>query len=92
MDNGKYIIVECRGHEVAILFHPLIQHCDIGITGDSRGKVVSAGSFGVLSNPTDDDPKDIDVVVWGKSVTLKLDNRGEDAAIIKKILRPKSRY
>ena len=92
MDNGKYIIVECRGHEAAIMFSPLISHCDIGTKGDSKGKVISAGFFEVGAISTKKDPKDIGIAVWGKSVTLKLNSRKEDMAIIKKALRPKSPY
>ncbi len=88
MANGKYIIKEIRGEiPVAILFDHLISHCDIGTKGDSRGKDVSAGFFAVAAKPTEDDDKDISVGVWGKSITLKLESRKEDAAIIKKVLR-----
>lgn len=93
MDSGKYIIVKCRGHEVAIVFSPLINHCDIGTKGESEGKVVSAGSFEVYSHPTEDDPNDIDVAVWGQSITLKVSKRRrEDPEIIRKMLRPQQTY
>ena len=89
MECGKYIIVEVRGHEVAILFDPLISHCDIGTCHESRGKRVSAGFFGVTAEPTDEDSKNIDVGVWGKSVTLNIESRkGIDEKLIKKVLRP----
>lgn len=90
MEQGKYIIKEVRGHEVAIVFDPLISHCDIGTRGESRGKTISAGFFGASSAaPTKDDDKAIDVGVWGKSVTLKMKSRPEDAELIKKVLRVK---
>lgn len=88
MDYGKYIIKEVRGHEVAILFHPLISHCDIETRGDSRGKNVAAGFFSV-AGVYEDSECNILVDCWGKSDTLKLKSRGvEDEAIINKMLRP----
>jgi hypothetical protein len=88
MEYGKYIIKEVRGIEVAILFHPLINHCDIGTKGDSRGETVSAGFFTVGAEPTEDDSRDISVSCWGKSVTLDMKSRGEkDEELVKKILR-----
>ncbi len=82
MNDGKYIIQKVRGHEVAILFHPLINHCDIGTCKKSR---ISAGFFrvedaGVIK-------KDIEVFAFGMSESLKLHSRGDtDAALIKKVL------
>ncbi len=90
MDYGKYIIKEVRGIEVAILFDPLISHCDIGTKGDSRGETISAGFFVVKSNPIEDDPDNISVGVWGKSVTLKIDSREEDEKLLKRVLRKES--
>lgn len=87
MDYGKYIIKEVRGIEVAILFDPLISHCDVGTKGDSRGGTISAGFFIVKFNPTDNDPDDISVGVWGKSVTLEIESREEDERLIKRVLR-----
>ncbi len=87
MEYGKYIIKEVRGIEVAILFDLLISHCNIGTRGDSRGETISAGFFVVKSNPTEDDPDDISVGVWGKSVTLKIESREEDERLLKKVLR-----
>ena len=92
MEQGKYIIkkVEVMGREVAILFDPLISHCNIGTKREDKGETVSAGFFDVMSNPTPDDPGNISVGVWGKSVTLKLESRPEeDAKLIKKVLRKK---
>lgn len=87
MEYGKYIIKVIRGVEVAILFDPLISHCDIGTCHESRGETISAGFFGASSAPTDEDNKAICVGVWGKSVTLKMDSRPEDEDLIKKVLR-----
>ena len=88
MRNGKYIIKEVHGHEVAIMFDDLIVHADIGTCHESRGKTVSAGFFGVGAKPRDGDQDDISVSVWGKSESLKLDSRKEDAELLKEVLRP----
>ncbi len=88
MEYGKYIIKEVKGIKVAIMFSPLISHCDIGTKGDSRGKTISAGFFGVSASPTEKDDKAIDVGIWGKSITLKMESRPEDEELIKKVLRP----
>ncbi len=89
-EQGKYIIKELEnGHEVAILFDPLISHCDIGTCKNSRGKTISAGFFDVAAVPTEEDPNGISVGVWGKSVTLKLESRPEDEELIKRVLRKK---
>jgi len=90
MYDGKYIIKEVRGHEVAILFHGVINHCDIGTKGESRGETISAGFFRVQADCDGIDNcsgPDIDVYVWGESVTLKLGSREEDAKLIKQAMR-----
>ena len=88
MEHGKYIIKEVNGIEVAIVFDPLISHCNIGTCKEDRGETISAGFFGASAAPTDEDDKEISVGVWGKSVTLDMKSREEDAALIKKVLRP----
>ena len=85
MEYGKYIIKEIRGIEVAIMFSHLISHCDIGIKGNNK-KAISAGFFGVDPSYDEERPNDVDVYVWGKSVTLKIDSRPEDAELIRKVL------
>ena len=88
MDWGKYIIIEVRGIECAIVFDPLISHCDIGTKGDSRGKIVAAGMFEVGAEKSEYDSNDISVCVFGKSVTLELESRkGQDERLIKRVLR-----
>ena len=52
MDYGKYIIKEVRGHEVAIMFDLLIDHCDMG----TKEEVISAGFFVVGAKATENDP------------------------------------
>ncbi len=87
MNYGKYIIKEIMGHEVAILFNPLINHCDIGTCKESRGETVSAGFFIAFAEPSEQDNKDIGVEVFGKSETLKLESRPEDEKLVKQVLR-----
>lgn len=83
MEYGKYIIVEERGHEVAIVFDSLIQHNSF-----SSVKIISAGFFrieiifdSVLINYA------FEVITFGESISLKLKPRKEDAALITKILK-----
>lgn len=85
MECGKYIIVKQNTIEVAILFDSLLVHADM-----ARGfKSVSAGFFGASSKSTEKDPDDIDVEVWGKSETLKMEVRkGKDERLIKRVIRP----
>lgn len=74
--------------EVAILFDAAISHCDIGTCKDSRGITISAGFFAVSAEPTENDPNDISVGVFGESVTLKLKVRKDkDERLLKKVLR-----
>lgn len=87
MEYGKYIIKEVRGCQVAILFSHLISHCDIGTKGDSRGETISAGFFTVFADPTKDDSQNINVHVFGKSTTLKLETGKDDSLYIKRVLR-----
>lgn len=94
MDSGKYIIVEQGGSEAPeapILFCNFIDHSKIA-EPFPRSLVISAGQFDVGAEPTEKDPNDISVGVYGKSTTLKLKSRKEDAEIIKKLLRPPSPY
>ena len=87
MQDGKYIIKKVRGHEVAVLFHPLINHCDIGTCKESRGETVSAGFFQVRVVREYSDGPTIDVSVHGRSLSLDLNSRGDvDAALIRKVL------
>jgi len=87
MDYGKYIIVEEKGHEVAVMFDCLIEHGNF-ITLFRYEKIKSAGFFAVGAEPTQEDSNNIDVDVWGKSVSLNIEARkGEDEKLIKKVLR-----
>jgi hypothetical protein len=86
--QGKYIIKVVRGHEVAILFDSLINHCDIGTCKDSRGETVAAGFFAACGRPTSNDERDISVSAFGKSESLEIKSRGDiDEPLIKKVLR-----
>jgi len=85
MDYGKYIIVEERGHEVAVLFNCLIEHQSLSL---AFCNIVSAGFFEVGAEPNKEDSRDIGVSVWGKSVSLNIEARkGTDEKLIKDVLR-----
>ena len=86
MDYGKYIIIEMRGVEVAIIFDSIIAHSDF-CNSFHKDRVKSAGFFSVKSTPNENDPEDISVGVWGKSTTLKISSRTEDKNLIKRVLR-----
>ena len=83
MFKSKYIIFEFMGSEYPVLFPSWIDHCRM--VGDRT--VASAGMFEVGAEPTEKDNKDISVWAGGKSVTLKIDSRPQDAAMIKRMLR-----
>ena len=85
--DGKYIIKEIKGLEVAILFDALINHCDIGTCKESRGKTVSAGFFYASEYAHASDVEDVDVEVFGRSESLNMDSRPVDAEIIKRVIR-----
>lgn len=87
MEYGKYIIIESRGCELAILFDSIISHDDF-LESFNRSRIVSAGKFAVGAKPRQEDPNDIEVNVFGKSVTLNLSVRkGTDERLIKRVLR-----
>lgn len=71
--KAKYIIIENMEMEYPIVFNPILKH-DIF----SSFKIVSAGFC-----QRDADDK---FVVWGKSISLKLNSRPEDADILNKFL------
>jgi hypothetical protein len=84
MEYGKYIIIDNNGCELPIMFDFILSHRDIA----SDKKVISAGFFTVGSNPTKNDSRDIEVNVFGKSVTLlKQVRTGTDERLIKRVLR-----
>jgi hypothetical protein len=79
----KYIIVADSGFEKAILFDELLSHKMVaGLT-----PVVSAGFCSIdVDNFMDREPSSMLIVlivrVWGESVTLNLQSRKTDAALI----------
>lgn len=89
MEKAKYIIVIEKGHEVPIIFSPLLSHASMAMLRT----VVSAGfceAWG--AEPTDINLDTLKVWAGGKSVTLKdsdgkyIESRKEDAEIIRKML------
>ena len=98
MEKGKYIIVESRRIEVAILFDSLISHSDFAEMFP-LDLIVSAGFFEVgaaketkKTHEIVEDSNDVSVSCWGKSVSLKKDSRPEDAALIKRVVRKEYQY
>lgn len=72
--KAKYIIVECHGLEVPIVFSPILQHNDVA----GHRKVFGAGfcHLGIDVN---------DKRCWtvhGRSISLGINSRPEDAAIL----------
>ncbi len=88
MECGKYIIVDTMGHETAIMFDGLISHADF-LDSFLIHRIKAAGFFASGAKPSENDPDDISVSVWGKSVTLN--NIGArkdiDEKLIKRVLR-----
>jgi hypothetical protein len=84
----KYVIVEVGGIETPIIFDPIIQHSDF-----KARNPISAGFFELKEENraeqydawggVDFVPK---VRVFGKSVSLDIDSRPEDAILIERAL------
>jgi hypothetical protein len=70
--KSKYIIVGLGGMQVPLVFSPFLQHEDVAMA--VRNKVYSAG-FCELDSAGK-------WITGGKSVSLELDARQEDAAIL----------
>jgi hypothetical protein len=91
MEYGKYIIIRYKdGRELAIMFDNLFAHDSIWENPDM---IISAGFFvvgGTVSNK--EDMQDIEVIVWGESISLKKKSRKEDRVILKKVLRKEDNY
>ena len=86
MSYGKYIIVNNSCFGQAILFDNTMAHSDfLGVF--NKDVIESAGFFVVGSNPTGDDPDDIEVSVFGESTSLELKTGKDDARYIKRVLR-----
>ena len=85
MDYGKYIIVESNCTQ-AILFDTTMAHSDF-LNMFNKDIIKSAGFFIVSGTGSEHDQEDIEVAVFGKSITLGLKSREEDGRYIKRILR-----
>jgi len=90
MDKGKYIIVETNCVN-PILFPCTIEHGSF-LEIFNRQCILSAGFFEVMAEPNEKDPNDISVAVWGKSTSLNLYSREDDARLIKNLLRQPMRF
>ena len=87
MNYGKYIIVDGGSFKQPILFDNTIAHSEFTDMYPNPDYILSAGFFAVGAKPSENDPDDIDVSVFGESVSLKLKSNPEDARHIKRILR-----
>ena len=77
----KYVIVKNKyGYECAILFDGLLDH---GLFG--RQRVVAAG-FCDVKGATIDGYNNPTTSYWGRSVTLSLSARPEDAEVIDRLI------
>lgn len=75
-ERWKYIIIEKLGHEVAILFDPLLEHAEVA----QNVPVISAG-FCMITVKKDDWQTD-SVSIFGDSISLGKRPRPEDVKII----------
>ena len=81
----KYVILESL--DAPIIFHTAISHGSMA----GLGKIVSAGFCRIIATNQDDDSSIIssnkfEVLCWGKSSTLQLESREDDAKLIRKML------
>jgi hypothetical protein len=88
--KGKYIILENNSLEYPVLIpDSFITHKHVGIPLVERhdDKVVSAGFFEISPRVQEaGDGIDLQVIVWGRSISLEVASRPEiDAALIKKL-------
>lgn len=80
----KYIIVEYGGCEVPILFDDIIEHCKMA---DAWEKVISAGECQIIATNQRNETlstvtNEFNIQAYGKSVSLNLNSRPDDAMII----------
>ena len=79
-EGMKYIIVKLDGTaRGSILFGPIISHKEMAVAY-GEDKVLGAGFCSFNWSPEDGQWK---VNVWGRSVTLDMESKEEDAAAIK---------
>ena len=79
---GKYIIVINRGHEVAILFHSLIEH-DTFLDCYIKAHIKAAGFFRAQGHAGE-----IEIICYGRSDSLDICSRPDiDYLIIEKMLQ-----
>ena len=91
MDNGNYIIVDFGASNTPILFPCYLNHCDVARGFGGKKNVISAGFFEVGAEPTEKDPENIGVSVFGKSETIgKEVDKDNDPFYIQKLLRKQS--
>ncbi|MHA2067272.1 MAG: hypothetical protein ACXABY_23135 [Candidatus Thorarchaeota archaeon] len=85
--TAKYIIIEYNGHELPIIFSPLLAHADVAkpYSNKSYSKVVSAGFVYTNAESYENGP-DVCFYAYGKSVSLGITSREQDAEIIGRVM------
>lgn len=85
MNKVKYVVIEVKGVEYAIVFNKLITHNDFnrlkvtsGIRDWNRGDIVSGGFMSLIV-----EDGVINVSVYGRSESANVDSRPEDVGLIK---------
>jgi len=87
MEYGKYIIIDGGGFDQVIIFDNTVSH-DTFLPIFNKESILSAGFFAVGAKPSENDEHDIDVSVFGESVTLNKNVRKDkDEFLIKNVLR-----
>jgi len=74
----KYVIVKAMSVEIAIMFPDVLTH-----DAFAQFSLVSAGKFDLTWN---NDTSEFSVKAYGKSISLNLASRPEDASLIKAAL------
>jgi len=84
MNGLKYIMLDDLS---AIVFSEHLEHHRVA---EAFPNVISAGFCDISGSDSKDEEiirgRGLDVSVWGRSTTLKLDSRPEDAYLIKRML------
>jgi len=83
----KYVIINKNGYDYPIIFPVTLDHSTF-----KDNKIISAGFVDITAGFTVDDPSKIECVTYGKSVTLNVNSRQEDDAIISNMIAGQPYY
>lgn len=85
-DRAKYIVYECEGLDLALIFSNITNHSDMAqVVGKER--VVGAGFVSILATYQGD--RKVSICCFGESTTLKIKSRGiHDATAVARTLYP----